>query len=64
MADPRSGFVCATIDEAVAAVGRLPELTRRGCRQVFEERFTAPRMAADYLRVYRALLAEERDAVA
>jgi glycosyltransferase involved in cell wall biosynthesis len=64
MADPRSGFVCSTIDEAVAAVGRLPELTRRGCRQVFEERFTAPRMAADYLRVYRALLAEERDAVA
>jgi glycosyltransferase involved in cell wall biosynthesis len=64
MADPRSGFVCSTIDEAVAAVGRLPELTRRGCRQVFEERFTAARMAADYVRVYRALLEEERDAVA
>ncbi|MBV8201676.1 MAG: glycosyltransferase family 4 protein [Acidobacteria bacterium] len=64
MADPRSGFVCATTDEAVAAVGRLPELARRGCRQVFEDRFTAARMAADYLRVYRALLEEERDAVA
>ena len=64
MADPRCGFVCSTIDEAVAAVGRLPELTRRGCRQVFEERFTASRMAAEYVRVYRALLEEERDAVA
>jgi glycosyltransferase involved in cell wall biosynthesis len=64
MADPRSGFVCSTIDEAVAAVGRLPALTRRGCRQVFEERFTAARMAAEYVRVYRALLEEERDAVA
>jgi glycosyltransferase involved in cell wall biosynthesis len=64
MADPRSGFVCSTIDEAVAAVGRLPELTRRGCRQAFEDRFTASRMAEDYVRVYRALLEEERDAVA
>jgi glycosyltransferase involved in cell wall biosynthesis len=64
MADPRSGFVCSTIDEAVAAVGRLPALTRRGCRQAFEERFTAARMAAEYVQVYRALLEEERDAVA
>jgi glycosyltransferase involved in cell wall biosynthesis len=64
MADPRSGFVCSTIEEAVAAVARLPELSRRGCRQVFEERFTAARMARDYLEVYRRLLAEESDAVA
>jgi glycosyltransferase involved in cell wall biosynthesis len=64
MADPRCGFVCSTIEEAVAAVARLPELPRRGCRQVFEERFTAARMARDYLEVYRRLLAEESDAVA
>jgi glycosyltransferase involved in cell wall biosynthesis len=67
MTDPRSGFVCSSIEEAVAAVQRLPELPRCGCRQVFEERFTAARMARDYLEVYRGLLAEEsarRDAVA
>jgi len=64
MADPRAGFAYATTDEAVAAVARLPELTRRGCRQAFEDRFTAARMVEDYLRVYRALLVEERDAVA
>jgi glycosyltransferase involved in cell wall biosynthesis len=64
MADPRSGFVCSSIDEAVAAVGRLPELTRHGCRQAFEDRFTASRMVEDYVRVYRALLEAERDTVA
>jgi glycosyltransferase involved in cell wall biosynthesis len=64
MADPRSGFIFDTLEEAVAAVGRLPALARRGCRQVFEERFTAPRMARDYVEVYRGLVDGERDAAA
>jgi glycosyltransferase involved in cell wall biosynthesis len=58
MADRRAGFACATVDEAVAAVGRLPEVARCGCRRVFEERFTAPRMARDYLAIYQQLIAE------
>ncbi|HEY4563884.1 MAG TPA: hypothetical protein VIJ36_12950, partial [Thermoanaerobaculia bacterium] len=39
--------------EAVAAVDRLDEISRRGCRATFERRFTAPRMARDYVRIYR-----------
>ncbi|HZT81715.1 MAG TPA: hypothetical protein VFA26_15920, partial [Gemmataceae bacterium] len=34
------------------------ELDRRRCREVFEERFTADRMARDYLAVYRRVLEE------
>jgi glycosyltransferase involved in cell wall biosynthesis len=30
-------------------------LSRQKCRQVFEERFSAERMARDYLQVYRRL---------
>jgi glycosyltransferase involved in cell wall biosynthesis len=48
-----SGFVVSTIEEAVAAVDRLDEISRRGCRATFERRFTAPRMARDYVRIYR-----------
>ena len=51
-----SGFVCASVEEAVAAVGRLPEISRQGCRRVFERRFSAARMARDYVNVYRRLL--------
>jgi glycosyltransferase involved in cell wall biosynthesis len=50
-----TGFVVESIDEAVQAVGRIPNLSRRGCRQAFEDRFDAARMARDYVEVYRRL---------
>ncbi|KAB7624005.1 glycosyltransferase family 4 protein [Alkalilimnicola sp. S0819] len=51
-----NGFVVRSIDEAVAAVARLPELDRRSCRNLFERHFSAERMARDYLRLYDELL--------
>jgi glycosyltransferase involved in cell wall biosynthesis len=53
--DGVTGFIVASVDEAVRAVGRLPELSRRRCRRVFEERFCAARMARDYVAVYERL---------
>lgn len=50
--DERTGFLVRTIDEAVDAVERIPELSRARCRDAFEERFTATRMAEDYIRLY------------
>jgi glycosyltransferase involved in cell wall biosynthesis len=50
-----TGFVVGSLEEAVEAVGRVSELSRRRCRQVFEQRFDAARMARDYLDVYRRL---------
>jgi glycosyltransferase involved in cell wall biosynthesis len=51
-----TGFVVSSIEEAVAAVESLDTIDRRVCRQVFEERFGAPRMAEDYLKIYEALI--------
>jgi glycosyltransferase involved in cell wall biosynthesis len=51
-----SGFVVDTVEEAVAAVGRLQEIDRAGVRRQFEKRFTARRMAEDYLHVYERLI--------
>ena len=53
-----TGFIVDSIDEAVAAVARLPELDRGVIRARFLERFTAERMARDYVRLYRRLLAD------
>lgn len=50
-----SGLIVETEDEAVAAVGQLPWLSPAGVRAAFEARFTAARMASDYVALYRAL---------
>ncbi|WP_447956934.1 glycosyltransferase family 4 protein [Vreelandella sp. EE7] len=52
-----TGFIVDSVEEAVAAVKRLPELSRERVRERFLARFTAERMARDYVDVYHALLA-------
>lgn len=56
--DGQTGFIVESIDEAVAAVRRLERIDRTTCRETFARRFTAERMAQDYVGVYRSLLAE------
>lgn len=51
--DGLTGFIVNNEAEAVDAVRRLPALSRPRIRARFEERFTARRMAMDYLAVYR-----------
>lgn len=51
-----NGFLVQTVDEAVAAVNDIPMIERSACRRVVEERFTADRMAKDYIDVYRRVL--------
>jgi glycosyltransferase involved in cell wall biosynthesis len=50
-----TGFVVPGEAEAIRAIGRLSELDRRQVRKRFEQRFTARRMAQDYVRHYNAL---------
>lgn len=53
--DGVTGFIVGDLEEAVAAVRNIDRLDRREVRAVFEERFTAERMALDYLAIYRGL---------
>ena len=50
-----TGFVVPGEAEAIQAIGRLSELDRRQVRKRFEQRFTARRMAQDYVRHYNAM---------
>ncbi|MDQ2941772.1 MAG: glycosyltransferase family 4 protein [Chloroflexota bacterium] len=59
--DGVTGFVVDDLDAAVEAVGRLGDLSRARVRQVFESRFSAERMAHDYLAVYEQLVRESDD---
>ena len=54
-----SGFIVDTTEEAVRAVRRVRDLDRVKVRAEFEHRFTAERMAHDYVAIYRQLLAAD-----
>jgi len=58
--DGLTGFVVEDETSAVAAVGRLAGLDRAAIRKQFETRFTARRMALDYLSAYRGLMEEAK----
>jgi glycosyltransferase involved in cell wall biosynthesis len=52
-----TGFIVENEQEAADAVPHVSSLSRRKCREVFERRFSATRMARDYLRIYEQMLA-------
>ncbi|WP_042479355.1 glycosyltransferase family 4 protein [Solitalea canadensis] len=51
-----TGFIVENVDDAVKAVNALPTLSRAECRKVFEHRFSAERMANQYLSIYCRLI--------
>jgi glycosyltransferase involved in cell wall biosynthesis len=52
-----TGFIVEDENGAIGAVDRLGQLSREKIRKQFEKRFTARRMAQDYLSAYRGLAA-------
>ncbi|HWJ28583.1 MAG TPA: glycosyltransferase family 4 protein [Flavisolibacter sp.] len=52
-----NGFLVNSTKEATAAIHKLSNWNRLLARQSFDKRFTAYRMALDYLRVYEKLIA-------
>jgi glycosyltransferase involved in cell wall biosynthesis len=56
-----TGFIVEELEDAVEAARRIPELSRKHCREFFERRFTATRMANDYVRVYERLINRKQD---
>ena len=57
----RTGFVVEALEDAVTAVRRIPQLSRKRCREVFEKQFTAARMASDYVRVFERLIRRNQE---
>jgi glycosyltransferase involved in cell wall biosynthesis len=54
--DGVSGFIVESIEEAVRAVDRVKTMSRAACRDAFERRFTARRMANDYVKLYERMI--------
>jgi glycosyltransferase involved in cell wall biosynthesis len=59
--DGITGYIVDDIEGALHALRKIPAFDRRRCRRVFEERFSASRMAQDYLNVYRRVIKASAD---
>jgi len=61
-----TGLIVDSMDEAIRVMPQVLALDRRAVRQKFDQRFSASRMAKDYVQVYRSLVKQqalpERDA--
>jgi glycosyltransferase involved in cell wall biosynthesis len=51
-----SGFVCQSIDECVAAVAKVTEIDRQGCRDYVSQKFGISAMTDGYEAVYRQVI--------
>jgi glycosyltransferase involved in cell wall biosynthesis len=51
-----TGFMVTSIEEAVKAVDKIQSFNRAACRRAFNSRFSARRMALDYIEVYQRVL--------
>src|SRR5918994_7150888 len=56
-----TGYIVDDIEGALQALGKIQDFDRRRCRRVFEERFSAARMARDYLSLYRQVIKASAD---
>lgn len=57
--DGVSGYICNTIEDCVAAVGKIADISRSGCREYVARRFGVEQMAAGYEEIYRQILADK-----
>lgn len=52
----KTGFICNSIEEFHAAIGRLQEIDAAYCRQQAEQKFSAARMQQDYCALYKTVM--------
>ncbi len=57
IADGKTGFLCHTVEECIAALGRIDQIDRYACRQHVERNFGVKQMVDGYEAVYREILA-------
>jgi len=62
--DGVSGFLVNNVAEAVHAVKNISRIDRRRCREGFELRFSAKRMAQDYMSIYSRIAKTESETIA
>ncbi|WP_027157492.1 glycosyltransferase family 4 protein [Methylobacter luteus] len=63
MTDGVSGYIVESEEEAVSAIARIDQIDRGVCRRYFEQRFSADRMAKNYVNAYQKLMVQQENAL-
>jgi glycosyltransferase involved in cell wall biosynthesis len=58
IAHGKTGFLCRTVDECIAAIDQVPQLNRLTCREHVVKNFSVERMTDGYEAIYQQILAE------
>ena len=53
-----NGFLVENVEQAAEALKKIPEISRKKCRETVISRFSADRMVEDYVRVYELILSK------
>lgn len=56
----KTGFLCRSVNEMIAAVGRLDKIDRYDCRKHVETKFSIDRMVSAHERLYKRLITPRR----
>jgi glycosyltransferase involved in cell wall biosynthesis len=59
-----TGFVVDNMDDAIEATRLVDRIDRTVCRDAFERRFSVARMASQYIKIYRHIIARTSNLVA
>jgi len=57
----KTGFLVNSIEEVIMALKKIDMLDRAECRRWVEKKFTAERMVDDYIKVYKSILAKDKN---
>ncbi len=57
ISDGENGYLVEGVEEAIERVKQIDKINRLSCRQTAETRFSKERMAAEYIEVYKKILA-------
>jgi glycosyltransferase involved in cell wall biosynthesis len=57
IAHGKTGFLCQTVEDCIAALDRIPEIDRHACRDHVVQNFSATQMVDGYEAVYEKLVA-------
>lgn len=60
MAEGISGYMVSDLAGAVEAIKKIDKIDRKRVRKHFEQRFTAERMALDYIKIYERMVSRKK----
>ena len=58
IAHGKTGFLCESVEECIAALNKIDRIDRRACREYVQAKFSAQKMTEGYEAIYQKILAK------